>query len=507
MEFITETVVKSTGVYRCIDDIRNLQIRIKIQEVQQHQNSTKNKENNSIEKVFLWQEKYFSKSQKQYYADERNCFTEQEKEFNRLVCEDSEEDINDGFLFSYIDSEEFYAETERPSGNDTNYLETRLQNLNIDDNELDSEEYDFNKSLEKTIEQPVHTHKDIKMYLLADFGEYFEDTWIKNEKLLCTLKYNPSMKVLQVFPDFTVSRPYKLSVPRSIQNDEKVFSYFIENCSKEIPESIGLNEKSLIREINEYQEKLKIQMLPDSFKLPPKNKLYVFLLLEISSGTRFEYPEVFVQYFIDLPEGWNCENDEILRGTTQTCKANEDGLVHFGHCIEALIEYNCLNSEGLPKCPYIYFEIFSKDSWERFRTEGLSYINLPISQSGYFQYDLNCFRFTTKNPISEMKRYFIGDCQNYSDVTWIGMPKDYSESVMNKYGTETVSTGQLKVRIHVLHQSQEFIEERSGDPDRTRKIISETLGSSALIRSVEQVIQEFKRARKEMLEVRRNLKM
>lgn len=40
---------------------------------------------------------------------------------------------------------------------------------------------------------------------------------------------------------------------------------------------------------------------------------------------------------------------------------------------------------------------------------------------------------------------------------------------------------------------------------QAKKLILDRLGSSSLIRNVEQIIQEFKQARKEMLEAKKNI--
>lgn len=45
-----------------------------------------------------------------------------------------------------------------------------------------------------------------------------------------------------------------------------------------------------------------------------------------------------------------------------------------------------------------------------------------MSHSGGFTYDLRCFRFTSPNPLNEMKRFFIGDCKNYTNIDWIAVP-------------------------------------------------------------------------------------
>uniref|UniRef100_A0AAR5QII4 Meckel syndrome type 1 protein n=1 Tax=Dendroctonus ponderosae TaxID=77166 RepID=A0AAR5QII4_DENPD len=457
-----------------------------------------------LEKVFGWQEKVFSKEQKEYYSDERNCFTEREKEYHKLISEDfSEED--DYLLFSYCTGDEFYVDHEI-MGN-TAYLEERLNNLAVGRSNISDgkDAYDYNTSVIKSIENPLVRNTFENMYIMADFGQNFEGTWLKNEKLLCTVGYNKQSKILRISPDITNTQRYVLKIHTE---KERIFNYYIEHCSNNVPESIEVNEKTLIKKINDFEALKKEKLFPGPFKLPPRNKLYVFVFMEICSAKGFEYSDIFVQYQIKLPQGWFSSDLDHMKGRTHLCRAaDENGLVHFGHNMEILLEYNLTNlgqSNEYSQLPYVYFEIISKGSWNRYRTEGLCYLQIPIYSSRTLTHNLKCFRFT-KNPISEMRRYFIGDYQNYDDVSWIGIPNGYQENTINKYGTETICTGELNIKINVLHQSQEFLEERRGSIDKSSKTMLERLGSSALLKSVEQVIQEFKKARKEMLDARKHV--
>ncbi|KAH1019033.1 hypothetical protein HUJ05_006698 [Dendroctonus ponderosae] len=448
MNYIFDELIKCSGFYRCVDNIENFKVRIKIKEDNSCQ--AEKPETLYLEKVFGWQEKVFSKEQKEYYSDERNCFTEREKEYHKLISEDfSEED--DYLLFSYCTGDEFYVDHEN------------------------------------------------------DFRQNFEGTWLKNEKLLCTVGYNKQSKILRISPDITNTQRYVLKIHTE---KERIFNYLIEHCSNNVPESIEVNEKTLIKKINDFEALKKEKLFPGPFKLPPRNKLYVFVFMEICSAKGFEYSDIFVQYQIKLPQGWFSSDLDHMKGRTHLCRAaDENGLVHFGHNMEILLEYNLTNlgqSNEYSQLPYVYFEIISKGSWNRYRTEGLCYLQIPIYSSRTLTHNLKCFRFT-KNPISEMRRYFIGDYQNYDDVSWIGIPNGYQENTINKYGTETICTGELNIKINVLHQSQEFLEERRGSIDKSSKTMLERLGSSALLKSVEQVIQEFKKARKEMLDARKHV--
>ncbi|XP_018561989.2 LOW QUALITY PROTEIN: Meckel syndrome type 1 protein [Anoplophora glabripennis] len=487
MASVREKLTKYTAYYRCPDNIQNFKMRIKYKEIEAEKVETADGET-EVDwqiKTISWQEKHFSKNEREFYGDALNCVTDLEKRYHEQIKDqESPETAPDIFTFTEEDGYTFEQEL---FGNDF---------------QQDHEEFDYNKHLQSSMENKVISSNVEKMYIMADLGEYVENIWIKNEQLLCSIKYDKNSQVLNIYPDFTTIKPYYLKMG---SETIRYFFYFIENCSK-ISEELVLKEQEIIKKISEHKQSIRQRLIGNKFPLPPKNKLYVYLFLEILSAKHFEYPDVYIEYYIDLPEGWSCENSENLRGRTQTSHGITDKyLLHFGHCVDVVLQYNIqkLSQTGVPKTPYIYFEIISKGTWDRYRTEGLTYKILPISEPGHHIYNLSCFRFT-QGAWGDLRRFFIGDCKNYKDVTWIGIPKEHEGVVINKFGINTLGTGELNVRVNVVHQSQAFLKEFSrGDP--REKLIYEKLNSSSLIKSVEEVLHAFRKARKNMLEVRKNL--
>lgn len=55
-----------------------------------------------------------------------------------------------------------------------------------------------------------------------------------------------------------------------------------------------------------------------------------------------------MQYTIDLPDNWVCENTENLKGITQTYNGSTgaERLIHFGHTFEVVLEYNLEKLDG-----------------------------------------------------------------------------------------------------------------------------------------------------------------
>lgn len=76
--------------------------------------------------------------------------------------------------------------------------------------------------------------------------EYVDDTWLKQEYILCSLKYDKDRNVLFMCPDFSQSIPYLLEV----QSDcTKNYCYFIENASNPMPTDLSLKENQILNKV------------------------------------------------------------------------------------------------------------------------------------------------------------------------------------------------------------------------------------------------------------------
>ncbi|XP_031330878.1 Meckel syndrome type 1 protein-like isoform X1 [Photinus pyralis] len=451
---------KSTAIYRSPDEIINLKIRIRIREVG-------GGGDDPLEEIqtFRWQQKIFGQFERGFYLDRKNCATELERKYHAEVAKLSEKS---NVVFSYV--------------NDDGYE-------GVDDN-------------------------CGKMHLMADLG----DSQATN---LCTVTYDPARKVLTMRPDFTQSEPYRIHIEGDVK---RIFQYRIDDVSEKIPFDAQLKENEILDRINLHQQKLKLDKGHAGFELPGKNKLDVCLYLEILAARNFENDNVYVQYFIDLPAHWSCKNSDALKGCTQTSiRANsEDGAAHFGLPFEICLEYDVqrMDEEEILKSPYVYFEAVSKDFWDRFRTEGLAYTILPVTQAGVYSYELRCLRICPEGIACNLRRFFIGDFSNYDHITCASLPREprevrfayfrpvitFFQGRMNRYGVLSVGTGEISVRVSVLQQSQAFSEDfASENGNRQRKFLLDKLNTSVLIKSIEQVVAAFKVAKRKMVEARKNV--
>lgn len=165
---------------------------------------------------------------------------------------------------------------------------------------------------------------------------------------------------------------------------------------------------------------MRAEIVGQHFESPPKTNT-IHLFCEIGTAANFENSNIYVRYFIDLPKNFTCQDPTSLTGTTQTSKGPI--LHHFGHNFQVALQQDDTSEQF--ESPYIYFEVVSKDSWSRFRTEGLAFQCLPVFKAGYSEYRLNCLRICPGGVSGELRRFFIGDFACYNDITWVGLPKDH----------------------------------------------------------------------------------
>lgn len=71
-----------------------------------------------------------------------------------------------------------------------------------------------------------------------------DDIWIKDEHVLCAFTYDKNSKVLSVYPDFSTTVAYTI---RTVGEEIRKFSYFIENGSANIPDSDIQKEQEILR--------------------------------------------------------------------------------------------------------------------------------------------------------------------------------------------------------------------------------------------------------------------
>lgn len=67
-----------------------------------------------------------------------------------------------------------------------------------------------------------------------------EKVWIKQEYVLCALRYDEEKKILEVFPDFSGEKPYEIF---------DSFDYYVENISETIPDDLLQTENDILNKV------------------------------------------------------------------------------------------------------------------------------------------------------------------------------------------------------------------------------------------------------------------
>lgn len=83
--------------------------------------------------------------------------------------------------------------------------------------------------------------------------------------------------------------------------------------------------------------------------------------------------------------------------------------------------------DELPKMPKILFEVASYDSWNRYRTEGYTWTQIPV-KPGTCEEEKVCWRPRGDSIIYELRRFFIGGSPELEDISYACIPADYDVS-------------------------------------------------------------------------------
>ena len=95
-----------------------------------------------------------------------------------------------------------------------------------------------------------------------------------------------------------------------------------------------------------------------------------------------------------------------------------------------------------------------------------------------------------------MKRFFIGGTPELEDIRTIGQ-SDEQGSVLSKLGLKTVASGQVTVKLNIIHQAKAFMlgntrTSITGGKKQSRRVLIDRLSSATLFTSVNTVLEAFR---------------
>jgi len=485
-----------------------------------------NQDQDFEECVFYWQQKMFSKREMELYEGINNCFGPLEQKYHAEILKlRNKGGRPNNKLFSYVDCDSYVnvdeesralttSPSEVPSYLARNMSSVRRRNIGtkVDRrnrpggfapraNPVVVHETEMSKTTAHVLNIPYKT-----MHIMGDLapeGKTTNDQ--EDEYVLFSVKIDANGQIF-VKPDFNGENPpYRIETCNELR---EVYEYTIEHCSPQMTSDQREQEfKSFTELYNRHALYLASQVGSGFDPMPEPGILRMNIFGEIVSAKGFEYDGLHVHFFLDLPPKWRPTDDPVLSGVTQTCVTKlegEDYVAHFSYPFDFSLVYqeDEDSTDDFIHWPTLFIEVLSLDSWERFRTEGYTYLTIP-SKAGSYTLEVDTWRPIGNGPVPEMRRFFVGGSPELEDPMYPQIPAMADEKVLSKYFFRTAASGSVTVKLHIMQQCQSFMEVTK-KPRRTRTILDRLGGMNALD-SLAQVLDAFQRAKRRMLDAREGL--
>ncbi|XP_059733672.1 tectonic-like complex member MKS1 isoform X1 [Bos taurus] len=486
------------AVYRSRDPVRNLRLRVHLQRItssnylhcqpaaqlgkdlidlatfRPHPTASGHRPEEEEEEVVIgWQEKLFSQFEVDLYQNEAACQSPLDHQYRQeiLKLEDAGGRKNRR-IFTYTDSDRYTnleehcqkmttAASEMPS-----FLVERMANVRRRRQDRRGTEGGILKSRIVTwepseefirnnhvINTPLQT-----MYIMADLGPYGKLGYKKHEHVLCTLKVD-SNGVITVKPDFTGSKgPYRIETEGEKQ---ELWKYTVDNVSSLAQPEEEEREQRVFKDLYGRHKEYLNSLVGTDFEMTAPGALRLFVNGEVVSAQGYEYDNLYVHFFVELP-----------------------------------------TSNALPEWPVLYCEVLSLDFWQRYRVEGYGAVVLPATP-GSHTLTVSTWRPLELSPVAELRRFFIGGSLELEDLSYVWIPGTFKGERLSRFGLRTETTGSVTFRLHCLQQSRAFMES-SSLRKRMRSVLDRLEGFSQQS-SIQNVLEAFRRARRRMQEARESL--
>ncbi|KAI0226703.1 Meckel syndrome type 1 protein [Lamellibrachia satsuma] len=334
---------RGTAFYRSTDPIKNLQIRVTLERMTSavgmppsvaQQGQADGLEMKSVREdkepffggmkdvemhTFKWQEKVFSQREIELYKDEANCDTVVDKKYHEDVLRVLAKGHPTRWLFSYTDSDNYVGDdgddekiTTSPNEKPTILAEKmksirhrriappRLRAINTPMSKVSI--VDYNPPEEQRKKHHYLALGVQTMYIMADVSPDTRPATPDDEFVLCAIQID-SRGVLSIQPDFNNGRkPYRLEAG-ILGSGRDMFEYVLEHTSKQLTSQEQSRELKMYKELYNRHSAFLAECVGREFEMPPMDVLRLLVYAEIESAQNFEYGDLYVQYFMELPDG------------------------------------------------------------------------------------------------------------------------------------------------------------------------------------------------------------
>ncbi|KAJ4920077.1 hypothetical protein JOQ06_022462 [Pogonophryne albipinna] len=536
------------AVYRSRDAVKNLKIRVRIERVtstaalsqhlQQHVLSQQDggaielqtltpqgqKGDNDEELVVGWQEKLFSQYEMELFQNESACQTPLDRQYlTEIRALNKAKGRRNHRIFTYTDHDRFTSclpiqQLQYPTDlltttkSGPTFLAERMASVRNRRQERRTLDSSIPKSKiviwEPTEEFVKNSHVVNNamqtMHIMADLAPPGRLGQKENEYLLLTIKTDGSGTVI-LKPDFNKGKePYRIV---TVGEKREVWRLNVENvCTAMQPEEKE-REQNMYKDLYVRHKEYLNGLVGQDFEMPPLGILRYMMNGEIVSAKGFEYDNLYIHFFMELPNNWSSLPFQSHSGVTQTCRAKTLGKEHvaffsYPFSFEAFYMSEKESEEPILQWPVIYFKVLSLDSWQRYRTEGYGYLLFP-AMPGKHTITCHTWRPLQTGTVSSLRRFFIGGSPELEDPSYVRIPGTFKGERLSRFGFCTETTGSVTFNLHCLQQARAFVD--ATVMKKRRQKVLEQLGGFSQQGAVCTILEAFQRARKKMQDAREGL--
>ncbi|XP_056140892.1 Meckel syndrome type 1 protein [Lampris incognitus] len=535
------------AVYRSSDAIKNLKIRVCIEKVtsaaalsqhleqqvlsQQERGlieldtfTSQGQAGDNVEELVVgWQEKLFSQDEVDLFQDESHCQTPLERHYHaEIKALKRNKSRHNNRIFTYTDHDRYtnwlpvhqlHSQDLVTSTKATpTFLVERMANVRHRRQDRRAVDCSVNKmkmiNWEPTEEFVTSSHVVNNamqtMHIMGDLGPPGKLGQRENECLLLTIKTDGNGVVI-VKPDFNKGKePYRIETEGE---KREVWRLTLENVSTPMNLEEKEREQHMYKDLYIRHREYLNSLIGQDFEMPPAGILRLLVNGEIVSAKGFEYDNLYIHFFMELPNNWSTLPSQSLTEVTQTCRTKtigKDSVAFFSYpfSFEAF-HMKEKESEGpLPQWPVLYFKVLSLDSWHCYRSEGYGYLVFPETPGKHIM-TCHTWRPLQKGTVSGLRRFFIGGSPELEDYSYVRVPGTFTGQRLSRFGFCTETTGSVTFTLHCIQHARAFVDARL--LKKRRQNVLDQLGGFSQEGAVYNILEAFQRARKRMQDARESL--
>ncbi|KAL6098462.1 mks1 [Pungitius sinensis] len=536
------------AVYRSRDAINNLRIRVRVERVTTTAALSKHlqqqvlsqpdggaieletltshgqTDGNEEELVVAWQEKLFSQYEMELFQNESACQTPLDLQYHTEVkALNKAKGRRNQRIFTYTDHDRYtscLALQQLKTSSDLlsttksspTFLAERMASVRhrrqdrrtMDGSVPKSKIVNWEPTAEFVKSSHVVNNAMQTMHIMGDLAPAGRMGQKENEYLLVTIKTDCNGTVI-VKPDFNNDKePYRIV---TTGDKREVWRLTVKNmCTTMQPEEKE-REQNVYKDLYVRHKEYLKSLVGQDFEMPPVGILRYMMNGEIVSAKGFEYDNLYIHFFMELPNNWSSLPFQTLSGVTQTCRTKtlgKENVAFFSYpfSFEAFYMSEKESEESIPQWPVIYFKVLSLDSWQRFRTEGYGYMLFPATP-GKQTITCHTWRPLQSGTVSALRRFFIGGSPELEDHSYVRIPGTFKGERLSRFGFCTETTGSVTFNLHCIQQARAFVDATM--LKKRRQKVFDQLGGFSQQGAVCTILEAFQRARKKMQEARESL--